>query len=94
MIHLIIILALVFTGIIAMYNSIDSLSPISDQIFVWLLVWLLTSFMWIAAIYIPVNTIYKEIYYKQGQVDAMTNNIKYELTTQSDSTKVWIKIID
>jgi len=90
MIHLIIILALIFSGIIAMYNSIDSSSPISDQIFVWLL----TSFMWIVAIYIPVNTIYKEIYYKQGQVDAMTNNIKYELTTQSDSTKVWIKIID
>lgn len=27
--------------------------------------------------------------YKQGQVDALTGNVKYELVTQDDSTKVW-----
>ena len=30
--------------------------------------------------------------YKQGQVDALTGNVKYELVTQDDSTKVWKKI--
>ena len=30
--------------------------------------------------------------YKQGQVDALTGNIKYELVTQDDSTKVWKEI--
>jgi uncharacterized membrane protein YGL010W len=32
--------------------------------------------------------------YKQGQVDALTGNIKYELVTQSDSTKIWEKYVD
>lgn len=30
--------------------------------------------------------------YKQGQVDALTGNVKYELVTQDDSTKVWKEI--
>jgi hypothetical protein len=30
--------------------------------------------------------------YKQGQVDAMTGKIKYELIIKSDSTKIWEKI--
>lgn len=30
--------------------------------------------------------------YKQGQVDALTGNIKYELVTQDDSTRVWKEI--
>lgn len=30
--------------------------------------------------------------YKQGQIDALTNNIHYELETQADSTKVWVEI--
>jgi metal-dependent HD superfamily phosphatase/phosphodiesterase len=40
-----------------------------------------------------INNIIKRISFTK-EYDAMTNNIKYELTTQSDSTKVWIKIID
>lgn len=30
--------------------------------------------------------------YKQGQVDALTGNVKYELVTQDDSTRVWKEI--
>ena len=29
------------------------------------------------------------IIYKQGQIDAINGTIKYELTTNSDSTKTW-----
>lgn len=32
--------------------------------------------------------------YKQGQIDAINNNIKYMLTTNKDSEKVWTKIYD
>lgn len=27
--------------------------------------------------------------YKRGQIDAITGNIKYELITKSDSTRIW-----
>jgi tryptophan-rich sensory protein len=30
--------------------------------------------------------------YKQGQIDALTGTIKYELVTQSDSTKTWERV--
>jgi hypothetical protein len=30
--------------------------------------------------------------YKQGQIDALTNDIQYKLVTMPDSTKVWEKI--
>jgi hypothetical protein len=30
--------------------------------------------------------------YKQGQIDALTNKIKYELVTNADSTKTWKEI--
>lgn len=30
-------------------------------------------------------------YYKQGQIDALSGHIKYELITNSDSTKTWRK---
>ena len=29
------------------------------------------------------------IEYKRGQIDALTGDIKYELVTSSDSTRVW-----
>lgn len=29
--------------------------------------------------------------YKQGQIDALTGNVKYELKTESDSTRIWIE---
>ena len=32
--------------------------------------------------------------YKDGQVDALTGNIKYELTEHPDSTKTWEEIGD
>ena len=41
---------------------------------------------------VGVGTISKEIGYKQGQIDAITNNIQYKLVTIPDSTKVWEKI--
>lgn len=34
---------------------------------------------------------YGETQYKQGQVDALTGNVKYELQTQKDSTTVWVE---
>lgn len=30
--------------------------------------------------------------YKQGQTDALTGKIQYKLVTQSDSSKIWVKI--
>lgn len=30
--------------------------------------------------------------YKQGQIDAMTGKVKYELQTQNDSTRIWVEI--
>ena len=30
--------------------------------------------------------------YKQGQIDALTNDVQYKLITLPDSTKVWEKI--
>jgi hypothetical protein len=32
--------------------------------------------------------------YKQGQIDALTNNIQYKLITLPDSTKCWKRIGD
>ena len=29
--------------------------------------------------------------YRQGQIDALTGTVKYELQTQSDSTRVWVE---
>ena len=43
---------------------------------------------------VGVGTISKDIGYKQGQIDALTNNIEYKLITMPDSTKVWEKIGD
>jgi hypothetical protein len=34
----------------------------------------------------------KDIGHKQGQKDALTNNIQYRLITMPDSTKVWERI--
>ena len=31
-------------------------------------------------------------WYKEGQLDALTGKIKYELVTQDDSTRVWKEI--
>jgi hypothetical protein len=39
-----------------------------------------------------IGTISKEIGYRQGQIDALTNNIQYKLITMPDSTKVWERI--
>ncbi len=32
--------------------------------------------------------------YEKGQIDALTGNVKYELVTQPDSTRVWVEIVD
>ena len=39
-----------------------------------------------------IGAISKDIGYKQGQIDALTNNVQYKLVTMPDSTKVWEKI--
>ena len=32
--------------------------------------------------------------YRQGQIDALTGTVKYELVTQADSTKMWQEVSD
>jgi hypothetical protein len=39
-----------------------------------------------------ITIIGKDIGYKKGQIDALTNNVQYKLVTMPDSTKVWEKI--
>ena len=34
----------------------------------------------------------KNIGHRQGQIDALTNNVRYKLVTMPDSTKVWERI--
>ena len=36
----------------------------------------------------------KDIGHRQGQIDALTNNVQYKLITMPDSTKVWERIGD
>ena len=36
------------------------------------------------------GNIYGSLSYKNGQIDAITGNVKYELKTQADSTRVWV----
>jgi hypothetical protein len=38
---------------------------------------------------IGIGQISKDIGYRQGQIDALTNNVKYKLVIMPDSTKVW-----
>jgi len=33
-------------------------------------------------------------YYKKGQIDALTNDVRYKLITMPDSTKVWERIVE
>ena len=41
-----------------------------------------------------IGVISKDTGYRQGQIDALTNNIQYKLVTMPDSTKVWEKITE
>ena len=50
--------------------------------------------MFLAGLAMGIGKIGKDIGYKQGQIDALTNNIQYKLVTMPDSTKVWVKIGD
>ena len=34
----------------------------------------------------------KEKGYMEGQIDALSGNIKYQLQTQSDSSTIWVEI--
>jgi hypothetical protein len=43
---------------------------------------------------IGIGQISKDIGYRQGQIDALTNNVKYKLVIMPDSTKVWEKIME
>lgn len=36
--------------------------------------------------------VFEPVGYKQGQVDALTGHISYELVTQPDSTRIWEEI--
>lgn len=33
-----------------------------------------------------------DVGYQRGQIDALTGTIRYELTTQPDSTRVWRRV--
>ena len=41
-----------------------------------------------------ITIINKDTGYKQGQIDALTNDVQYNLVTMPDSTKVWERIGD
>ena len=43
---------------------------------------------------VGIASIFIDIGYRQGQIDALTNNIQYKLVTMPDSTKVWERIIE
>jgi len=49
----------------------------------WVLVLLLTLWM------VMVAARFYHMGYRSGQIDALTGNIKYQLVTKPDSTKVW-----
>lgn len=44
--------------------------------------------IWITVTYIIIGVSND---YKQGQIDALTGKVNYELKTMPDSTKVWVK---
>ena len=48
----------------------------------------------LAGLTMSIGTISKDIGYRQGQIDALTNNVRYKLITLPDSTKVWKRIGD
>ena len=48
--------------------------------------------VFLSFIAVGIVQISKDIGYKQGQIDALTNNIQYELIVMPDKTKVWEKI--
>ena len=48
--------------------------------------------VFLAGLAVGFVSIGKNIGHKQGQIDALTNDIQYKLITMPDSTKVWEKI--
>ena len=51
-----------------------------------------TMIVFLAGLAVCIVAISKDSGYRQGQIDALTNNIQYKLVTMPDSTKVWEKI--
>jgi hypothetical protein len=52
----------------------------------------IVTIVFLAGFTATVGSLYKDIGYKEGQIDALTNNIQYKLVTMPDSTKVWGRI--
>jgi len=53
--------------------------------------WILMIFI-LASLSISINQ--AKYNYREGQIDALTGNIKYELIIQPDSTRVWVEILE
>jgi hypothetical protein len=54
----------------------------------------IVTIVFLAGLTATVGSLYKDIGYKEGQIDAITNNIEYRLIIMPDSTKVWEKIVE
>jgi hypothetical protein len=48
--------------------------------------------VFLTCIAVGIGAISKDIGYRRGQIDALTNNVRYKLVTMPDSTKVWERI--
>lgn len=57
------------------------------DLFVW---FVMSVFGFIAGIVVASNII--EDRYKEGQIDALTGTVHYELVTQPDSSRVWERV--
>lgn len=57
-----------------------------------IIVTIVTTFICCSSIWFGIYTGAKTDSYKQGQIDAINHQIHYQLQTQSDSSKVWVKI--
>lgn len=54
---------------------------------------LLVVFVFLAAVlWCVAYSVGNEFGYRQGQIDALNGEVRYELKTQPDSTKVWVVI--
>ena len=51
-----------------------------------------TMIVFLAGLAVGFVSIGKNIGYKQGQIDSLTDNVQYKLVTMPDSTKVWERI--
>lgn len=79
------IITLIFVSILIVLMVTNMLTPDSN------LIWCVLSYVAILLFIIMMMVILNDLSYKKGQIDALSGKAKYELKTQSDSTRVWVK---